>query len=346
MPTDIGKPLPAFLQRLWTEEHADVMEVKAAMLAGIREFFISDGWLEVTPVPGLTTFAGACEDFSTLFALDYFGRTAHLIQTGQQHLELLVGGGRFDKVFAVNQSFRADKRFESRRLTSFTLIEGEARNLALSDIQDAQERLLRAVTHAATKCSSFSRFARRDSWLDTVAEGRLPRVTYSEAIGELSARGFAIGFGDEISGAAERLLTDLHGPMFVTHFPAEHKFFTMKRADDHNMTLSSDLLLPGVGEVAGSGQREDDAERLVRSLDEFLGDESRRRELRASGVDDGDAAASFAWYLALRAASPIVHSGFGVGFERLVQAVCGLGSIADAADFPRSATQLSPDEAA
>ena len=121
-------------------------KIRATLLKSARDFFDKDGWLEVGPIPAISTLTGACEDLSTLFTVNYFGRKAFLIQTGQQHLEPFTRGP-IKKVFAINQSYRADSSAPKRRLTSFLMIEAEAARYDLAAIQETIERLLYKLCH-------------------------------------------------------------------------------------------------------------------------------------------------------------------------------------------------------
>lgn len=322
-----------------------ITRIKATLLKSIREFFEEDGWLEVSPIPAISTLSGACEDFSTLFSLNYFGRQAFLIQTGQQHLEPIIQGP-IDKVYALNQSYRAETKDPGRRLTAFLLVEAEAAHFGLADLQKAQERLIYKL------CADVVLWRRAElgvlgANVDRLVNLTLPfeRITYSKAIDLLSREGFPIEHGEDLKGEHEKALGLIFGqPFFVMGYPAAIKFFNMKDdPTDDRLVLSSDLLMPGLGEVIGASERENDYDRLAEKLDRFARDEKRIDDMRILGISSPEELKeSYGWYLDLRKFNGVPHAGFGLGFERLVQWICSLESIVEATEYPRNTNHLTP----
>jgi len=322
-----------------------VTRVRATLLKSAREFFDQDGWLEISPIPAISSLSGACEDFATLFSVDYFGKRAFLIQTGQQHLEPFIYGP-MQKVYAFNQSYRAETQAPERRLTSFLLIEAEAANYTLPEIQDVQERLIYklcndVVLHRTDDLQLLG------ADLSRLTKLKLPfkRIHYLEAIEQLKRLSYPIQIGDDLKSEHEKALGEKMGqPFFVSHYPEAIKFFNMKNDPENpDLVLSSDLLLPGYGEAIGASEREDDYEKLVGKLKRFGRDEKRIQDMQNIGINGGDELMEiYKWYLELRKAHQVAHSGFGLGFERLVQWICGLDSIIEATEYPKTKTYLSP----
>jgi len=319
--------------------------IKATLLRSARESFDNDGWLEVAPIPAISTLSGACEDFSTLFSLDYFGRKAFLIQTGQQHLESYIQGLN-EKVYAVNQSYRADAKAPERRLTAFVLIEAEAAHYDLARIQQVQERLL----YKLCKDIVLWRKAELDELganIEKLMNLKIPleRITYTEAIRMLKKKGSPISWGEDLKGQHERILGESIGqPFFVTHYPGHIKFFNMKDDPaDPRLVLASDLLVPGYGEIIGASEREDSYEKLAKKLERFGQDEKRIQDMIKLGITDfQELMENYKWYLDLRKFNGVPHSGFGLGFERLVQWVCDFSSIIESTEFPKNKDHLGP----
>jgi len=319
--------------------------IRATLLKSAREFFDQDGWLEISPIPAISSLSGACEDFSTLFSVDYFGKRAFLIQTGQQHLEPFIYGP-MTKVYAFNQSYRAETQFPERRLTSFLLIEAEAANYTLEDIQDVQERLIYKL------CSDVFLWRKDDlkllgADLSRLTNLKLPfeRIRYTKAIEYLRELDPSIQMGKDLESEHEKALgKKMQQPFFVSHYPANIKFFNMKSdSEDSTLVLSSDLLLPGYGEAIGSSQREDNYDKLLEKLKQFGEDETRSQDMQNIGINGVDELMEiYKWYLDLRKEHQVPHSGFGLGFERLVQWICGLDSIIEATEYPKTKAYLSP----
>ena len=177
-----------------------------------------------------------------------------------------------------------------------------------------------------------------------------PRMTYTQAVDKLNSIGHTLSSGQDLSGDHEKALGEsINGPFFVTHYPREIKFFNMKSdPTDANKVLSCDLLVPGYGEIVGASEREDDHDILQMklnrfALDRFADGEKRISDLNALGIrSPEDLEQAFDWYLDLRKSRGVPHAGFGLGFERLVQWVCGLNSIMDATEYPKNAWYLAP----
>lgn len=315
MPT--GKPMP----QEWTPT-AHVARVKAALLRSAQDTLDSEGYTQVV-APLLTTLSGACGDPTSLISVDVRGRQAYLRQTSQLHLEPLMR--ELGKVYSMGRSFRAERRSDDRHLTEFTLLEAEAAGSTLTQMMSLMEglvwRMLRyAGEFARTHLDALGVDAKR---LRSV-KAPFARMTYDEAIIALQKAGHFIEWGEDLSNRQELALTRMaDGPLFVTHYPAELRFFTMKASrSDPRLVECCDLLLPGVGEVMGASETEVDPDLLERKMVSSRG----VRQV----LDLGGSADDYAWYIAMHRHDSGLQAGFGMGFERLVRFACGLNSVSDA----------------
>ena len=290
----------------------NLIKTRALLLKNLREFFDKEGFIEVIP-PVLVGATGACENVSTVFSLDYFGKKAFLAQTTQLFLEWYIYNG-IDRVYSVNKSFRAEPRITTRHQTEFTLVEFEAKDWNLDDLINFECRLLDHIK---------GEFVNVD------------RIIYDGAIYELKKAGLNVEWGDDLSSEAEQILTQNHGVTIVTHYPAKIKFFNMKLFPDTEIVDCCDLLLPGVGEAIGGSVRESDYSTLVKRLSES--------DMLKHLIEAGGRESDFQWYLDLIKNNPNVHrAGAGIGLDRVVQWLTGAHSIKECVEFPRDAKTLIP----
>jgi len=315
---------------------AALIRLRGTLLKSIRNFMESEDFVEVT-TPTITSLTGACEDFSTLFPLEYFGNKAFLTQTAQLHLEPLVHSQTLRRVYSVNHSYRAEPRADHRHLTEFVLIEPEIGFGNLQTLLDIEERLVSTLVQKALE-------SRRDelellgadiAMLETI-KPPFRRMTYSEAIEQLNKMGIATEWGDDLDRKREiALLEWSQFPTFITHYPLELKFFNMRQnREDERIVNAADLLLPGVGEVCGGAEREEDPVRLRHRL---MHSEAMKHLLAAGG-----SAEDYEWYLRLRDNDSIPYAGFGMGFERLVQFITGSESCLNCVEYPRNSVHYMP----
>jgi len=315
------------IRHLWLRSRrmTAIMKIKHTVLKALREWLLREGWWEVTP-PILT--GSAVEGGATLFEVKYFDKKAYLSQSAQLYLEVLIYS--LGKVWSLTPSFRAEKSRTRRHLSEYWHLEIEG---AWYDMEDtmkvAEEMVAYAVRRVLEERREELEFLGRDvSKLEPALETPYPRITYDEAIERLKAKGFNIGWGDDLGADEERALTqDFEKPFFVTHFPKHIKAFYMKTDPKRpEVVLGYDLLAPeGYGEIIGGSQREDDYEKLLQRIKE-------------EGLNPKD----YEWYLDLRKYGTVPHSGFGLGVERLVMWVAGLDHIRDATPFPRWRGRIYP----
>jgi len=274
-------------------------------------------------VPLLSTLSGACGEPGTLIPVQVNGRQAYLSQTAQLHLETLMR--ELGQVYSISRSFRDERHATDRHLTEFTLVEGEADGWSLEDIIVLVERTVTNMlaTAASTAGPSLSALG-ADPDRIAAAKARFPRMTYDEAIITLQKAGHFVEWGEEFSHTDELALARIAGgPVFVTHFPVAHRFFTMKVSrNDPRVVECCDLLMPDVGEVLGGSETETDPDLLRQK---FTASRGVRQVLELGGTID-----AYTWYLDMHRQGSTQQAGFGMGFERIVRYACGFKSIAEA----------------
>jgi asparaginyl-tRNA synthetase len=301
---------------------AHIARVKAALLRAAQNALDAEGFTQVV-APLLTSLSGACGDPSTLISVDIRGRQAYLGQTAQLHLEPLMR--ELGRVYSIGRSFRAERHSDERHLTEFTLLEAEAAGFNLDEMMSLMERLVSAMLrHANATCQEHLSALGVDPASFRSAKRPFRRMTYDEAVIALQMSGHFIEWGEDLSNHHELALTQMvGGPLFVTHYPAELRFFTMKASrSDPRLVICCDLLLPGAGEVMGASETETDPDQLERKLNSSRG----VRQVRDLGGTTDD----YAWYIAMHRHYSAQQAGFGMGFERFVRYVCDLRSINEA----------------
>jgi asparaginyl-tRNA synthetase len=313
-------------RHLWlrSRRQAAIMRVRHEVIQAIRDFFHTRGFFLVdTPI--LSGSIG--ESAGTLFATEYFDLgTAYLAQTGQLYLEAACAA--LGKVYCFGPTFRAEKSKTRRHLTEFWMVEPE---VAFND-SDANMRLQEEfVSYIVARVldarkAELVELERDTKPLETV-QAPFHRITYSDAVTRLQAKGSTITWGKDLGAEDEQLLTDgLDRPLFVMNYPKEAKAFYMKENPaDPRTVLCDDCLAPGLGEIIGGSQREDDHDKLL-------------ARIRHEGLPEE----SYGWYLDLRKYGTFVHAGFGLGVERTVQWITGSPHIREMIAFPRMLYRLYP----
>ena len=315
---------------------AALIYLRGTLLKTVRTFLEAEGFAEVT-TPNICGLTGACEDFSTLFPLEYFGHRAFLTQTAQLYLEPLIHSQTLRRVYSVNHSYRAELRADNRHLTEFVLIEPEIAFGDLETLIDIEQRLVSELVRSALEIrrKELETLGANIAMLETI-KPPFCRMTYTEAVGQLNKMGIGTEWGADLDREREiALLSWTKFPTFITHYPLELKFFNMRQnRNDPRIVNAVDLLLPGVGEVCGGAEREEDPVRL------------RDRLLNSSAIkqllEKGGSAEDYEWYLKLRDHESIHYAGFGMGFERLVQFITGSESCLDCIEYPRNSKHYLP----
>lgn len=308
---------------------SSVMKVRAALLAAFRAEFNREELVEVTPPCMVQSMV---EGGSTLFQFDYYGEPAYLTQSSQLYLETVVPS--MGDCYCIQESFRAERSKTRRHLSEFTHVEAELGFLTFDDLLDHLERFIvgvvnRIVSDPATK-----------ELVEFLNPGfqppKLPfrRMKYAEAIEWLnehkvinSDTGEAFKFGDDISEAEERHMTDtINEPIFLTHFPVEIKSFYMsKDPEDPRVTLSVDCLMPNVGEVIGGSMRIDSYEELMAAF--------KREQIDPS---------AYYWFIDLRKYGSFPHGGYGLGLERILAWICNRFTVRECTLYPRYTGRCKP----
>ena len=270
------------------------------------------------------------EDGSIDYSRDFFGKETNLTVSGQLNGETYAQA--FKNIYTFGPTFRAENSNTTRHAAEFWMIEPE---IAFADLQDDMilaESMLKYVIryvleHAPEEMDFFNRFVDKGliERLEHVANSEFAHVTYTEAIEILEKNNdkfeYKVSWGADHQTEHERYLTEevFKRPVFVTDYPKEIKAFYMKMNEDGKTVAAMDCLVPGIGEIIGGSQREDDYDKLVARMEEC--------GLRKEDYD---------FYLDLRKYGSTRHAGFGLGFERCVMYLTGMSNIRDVIPFPRT----------
>lgn len=313
-------------RHLWirSEKQRAILKVRAEVTKACHEFFDQRGYVLVdTPI----FTPAACEETSTLFQTEYFGRKAYLTQSAQLYLEAAIGA--FSKVYSFAPSFRAEKSRTRRHLTEFWQVEPEMAFMNLEECIEIQESLIFNIVKSVLRnCVSELDILKRDiSPLKKVVKP-FPRIHYTEAVDLLREGGLQIEWGEDFGAPHEKFLSlKFDKPLVVHRYPAYAKAFYM-RADpeDPRVVLCDDVLAPeGYGEIIGGSERIWELKELEKKIKEF----KLPRE-------------NYEWYIDLRKYGSVPHSGFGMGIERVVMWICKLRHIRESIPFPRTMRRLYP----
>ncbi len=300
-----------------------IMKVRSRVQGFANEFFRNRDFVEVSPPMFITS---ACEGGSTLFGLKYFDRQMYLTQSAQLYLEILIYS--LEKVYCIAPSFRAEKSRTIRHLTEYWHIEAEQAFADLQDLMDLEEKLLVFVCQRTIEdCREEFAELRADLHKFATIKTPFPRITYTEAIEKLKTRKFSIKWGDDLGYEEEKALADEMGkPFFIYDYPKKTKAFYCKTYRDRpEIAMSTDMLVPKIGEISTGGAREDDKNELMKRLNE-----------QCLKTED------YEWYLDLRRYGTVPHIGFGMGLERLLTWMMDLENIIDAIPFPRTPRRFYP----
>jgi asparaginyl-tRNA synthetase len=313
-------------RHLWlrSSRQVAIARVRAELEQALNDFFYERDFVRVdTPI--LTSAIG---ERSGLFATEYFDEgNAYLAQTGQLYGE--AAAAALGRIYTFGPTFRAEKSKTRRHLTEFWMLEPEMAFFDSADSMRLQEDMIEyAVRRAVERRAPELALLERDVSKLEAIRAPFPRIDYSDAVTTLQEKGSPVQWGDDLGAEDESLLVeDYDRPVFIMNYPKAAKAFYMKENPaDPRTVLCSDMLAPeGYGEIIGGSQREDDFDRMV-------------ERIRAEGLP----IEAYDWYLDLRRYGTFVHSGFGLGLERLVAWVCGIPHIREAIAFPRTMYRLKP----
>ena len=264
------------------------------------------------------------------YTKDFFRKETNLTVSGQLNGETYAMA--FKNIYTFGPTFRAENSNTTRHAAEFWMIEPEIAFADLEDDMDLAESMLKYVINyvlenAPEEMNFFNSFVDKGllERLNNVANSDFARVTYTEAIEILEKNNdkfeYKVSWGCDLQTEHERYLTEqvYKRPVFVTDYPKEIKAFYMKQNDDGKTVAAVDCLVPGIGEIIGGSQREDDYEKLLARMNEL-------------GLDEKD----YGFYLDLRKYGSTRHAGFGLGFERCVMYLTGMSNIRDVIPFPRT----------
>lgn len=330
-----------------TNTFSAIARVRNVLAMAIHEFFQANGFLWLhTPIITGNDAEGAGQMFrvTTLdpekpprgqdgavdYSQDFFGQGANLTVSGQ--LEGEAYACSMGRIYTFGPTFRAEDSHTSRHLAEFWMVEPE---VAFADLEDnarlAEDFLKHLLQSVLEKCPlemDFFKLRVEPGIIDllkSVLDNPFKRLTYTEAVDILQKCGetfkYKVEWGIDLQSEHERYLTEkvFKSPVILTDYPKGIKAFYMKQNPDGKTVRAMDVLVPGIGEIIGGAQREDDVDKLKARIEEM--------GLHAGPLD---------WYLDLRRFGSVPHAGFGLGFERLVQFVTGMGNIRDVIPFPRT----------
>ncbi|MBV4419609.1 asparagine--tRNA ligase [Clostridium tyrobutyricum] len=270
------------------------------------------------------------EDGKVDYSKDFFGKETNLTVSGQLSAETMALA--FRNVYTFGPTFRAEDSNTARHAAEFWMIEPEMAFADLNDYMDTAEELVKYIIkyvleNIPEEMQFFNSFIDKGLFdrLNNVVNSKFGRITYTEAVDVLRKSGqkfeYPVEWGIDLQTEHERFLTEkVYGkPIFVTDYPKDIKAFYMRANNDGKTVAAADLLVPGVGEIVGGSQREERYEVL----------ENRIKE---NGLNKED----YWWYLELRKYGETKHSGFGLGFERILMYITGMSNIRDVIPFPRT----------
>lgn len=349
--------------RFRTATFSAIFRIRHAMAFAIHSYFNSKGFIYLhTPIITGSDAEGAgqmfrvstldaknpplLEDGSVDYSQDFFGKATNLTVSGQ--LEGELGATALSDIYTFGPTFRAENSNTARHLAEFWMIEPEMAFYELADNMDLAEDFLKSlIKYALDNCMDDLDFLSKRlqeeeknkpvdersmeliEKLRFVQENDFVRLPYTEAINILKNSNpykkgkfqFPVDWGTDLQSEHERYLVEKHfkKPVILINYPKEIKSFYMKQNDDGKTVSAMDVLFPGIGEIIGGSQREENYEKLVKRMEEM-----------GVPVHEMD------WYLDTRRFGTVPHSGFGLGFERLMLFVTGMGNIRDVIAFPRT----------
>ena len=330
--------------RTRTNTFGAVMRIRHAMAYAIHKFFNDKGFFYYhTPLITASDCEGAgamfqvttlnledlpkTEDGKIDYSQDFFGKMASLTVSGQ--LEGELGATALGQIYTFGPTFRAENSNTPRHLSEFWMIEPEMAFYEIEDNMDLAEEFIKyCVNYALENCMDDIEFLNEHfdkeliDRLKFVVDNDFVRLPYTEGVKILEESGkkfeFPVYWGADLASEHERYLVEEHfkKPVILTDYPKEIKAFYMKMNDDGKTVRAMDVLFPKIGEIIGGSQREEDYGKLAKRVE----------ELGLTGMD---------WYMDTRKFGTVPHSGFGLGFERLLLFVTGMQNIRDVIPFPR-----------
>ena len=324
-----------------------VFRVRSVLAYAIHKFFQERDFVYVhTPILTSSDAEGAGEMFNVNsfdlsnvpksedgqvdYSKDFFGKPAHLTVSGQLNAETYAMA--FRNVYTFGPTFRAENSNTVKHAAEFWMVEPEICFADLKDDMDMAEDMIKYIfsyvlEHCPEEMAFFNNFIDKGllDRLQNVINSEFGRISYTDAIKELEKANdefeYKVAWGTDLQTEHERYLCEkvFKKPVFVTDYPKDIKAFYMKQNPDGKTVAATDLLAPGIGEIIGGSQREENYEKLV----------NRMKELNMP-LDE------YSWYLDLRKYGSCNHAGFGLGFERALMYLTGMQNIRDVIPFPRT----------
>lgn len=324
-----------------------VFRVRSVLAYAIHKFFQERGFVYVnTPIITSSDAEGAGEMFNVSsfnfnqmpktqdgkvdFSKDFFGKPAHLTVSGQLNGETYATA--FRSIYTFGPTFRAEDSNTVKHAAEFWMIEPEICFADLKDDMDIAEEMIKYIfSYVLENCPEemefFNNFIDKGllDRLNNVINSDFGRITYTDAIKELEKANeefeYKVSWGIDLQTEHERYLCEqvFKKPVFVTDYPMDIKAFYMKQNPDGKTVAAADLLVPGIGEIIGGSQREENYDKLLKRMNEL-----------EMPIEE------YNWYLDLRKYGSVVHSGFGLGFERAIMYLTGMQNIRDVIPFPRT----------
>ncbi len=322
-----------------------IFRIRSVAAQAIHTYFQDRGYLYVhTPLITCADCEGSDQmfkittlDFDNLpktagkvdFSKDLFGKKAYITGSGQLHGETFAMA--FKKIYTFGPTFRTENSNTKIHANEFWMIEPEIAFCDLNGLMDIEEEMLKyVVNYVLTRCEDEIKFC--DAFVEkglyekltALVNSKFTRISHKEVVDILLKANvkweFKPSYEDDIAKEHEKYITEyFNGPVFITNWPKDIKAYYMKVNDDGKTVAAVDLVVPQAGELMGGSQREEDYDKLILRMKEMNVD--------AGGID---------WYLNLRKFGGCVHSGFGMGFERLIIYLTGADNIRDVIPFPRT----------
>ncbi len=335
-----------------TNKYGAAFRIRSELSYAIHKFFHDRGFRYVhTPIITGSDCEGAGEMFQVTaldlnnlprlpdgkidYSKDFFGKEAHLTVSGQLNGEMYATA--LGDIYTFGPTFRAENSNTTRHAAEFWMIEPEMAFADIYDDMDLAEDMVRfCVKHIMENCAEdlelFEKFVDPElkNTLENIAHNSFARITYTEAIEIMKKSGhkfeYAPEYGIDMQTEHERFLAETYfkKPVIVRDYPKEIKAFYMRLNDDGKTVAAMDVLVPRIGELIGGSQREERYDVLVKKIHEM-------------GMQEAD----YSWYLDSRKYGSVPHAGFGLGFERMMMLVTGIGNIRDVIPFPRTPKSIN-----
>ena len=329
--------------RTRTNTFSALFRVRSVLCAAIHDYLQQNGFLYITtPIITGNDAEGAGEVFTATtrndgdYTQDFFGKHACLTVSGQLHVEPFALA--YGRVYTFGPTFRAENSNTTTHASEFWMIEPEIAFADLKDDMAVMEGLIKycirtVLEKAGPEMKFFNDLIDQShtllARLEAVADSAFKTLTYTEAIDCLKASSvdfkYPYEWGDDLKTEHERYICEqvAKGPVFITDYPKDIKAFYMRMNDDGKTVAACDMLVPGVGELIGGSQREERYDQLVRRMEEM--------HIPAEPLK---------WYTDLRRFGTVKHAGFGVGLERFILYLTGIGNIRDTIPYPRTPGNL------